>query len=306
MPAMYCHRCDQAAAIRMREHRLQLCKEHFLDWAVLQTEHTIRKLGMFTRGEKVLAAVSGGKDSLSLWDILWRLNYTVDGMFIHLGIESEEHYSQTSEAMARQFAAERGLTLHVVNLSETYGKTIVEFAHLKKWGKDRPCAVCGMAKRHIMNQAAIDLGYGVLATGHNLDDEAAVLLLNTMNWHVDLLRRQAPVLEAGGGLPRKVKPLCRLYERETAAYALLRGIAYVEEECPYATGSTLLYYKDVLNRMEGEHAGYKLNFYANFLHAREELFGQKVVKDLEEGHACPNCRQPTMSEGLCAFCKMIN
>jgi tRNA(Ile)-lysidine synthase TilS/MesJ len=39
----------------------------------------------------------------------------------------------------------------------------------------KTCAVCGLTKRHVMNRIARDLGYDVLATGHNLDDEAAVL-----------------------------------------------------------------------------------------------------------------------------------
>lgn len=305
MPAMYCHHCGQMAAIRMKEHRLQLCKDHYLEWVVQQTEHTIHKFGMFTRSKPLLVAVSGGKDSLSLWDVLWRLGYQAEGMYINLGIESEGHYSDASEHHARRFAEQRQLNLHVVNLKQAYGKSIPEFASQKKWGKERPCAVCGMAKRHIMNQAAIDHGFGVLATAHNLDDEAALLMVNTMNWHVNLLRRQSPVLEAGGGLPRKVKPFCRFYERETAAYALLRGIEYVEEECPHSLGSTQLYYKGVLNRMEDEHPGYKLNFYANFWNARQELFGQKVVKDIDEGHLCPTCGQPTTTGEQCAFCKMV-
>jgi len=306
MPAMYCHRCDQMAAIRMKEHRLQLCKDHYLDWFVQQTQGYIQKFHMFSQSDKVLVAVSGGKDSLSLWDVLWRLNYLADGMYIHLGIESEDHYSDSSEAYCRRFAEERGLVLHVVNVREQYGKSVPEFARMKKWGKERPCAVCGMAKRHLMNQAAIDHGYNVLTTAHNLDDEAALLMLNTMNWHVELLRRQSPILEAGGGLPRKVKPFCRFYERETAAYALLRGIDYIEEECPHATGSTQLYYKVILNQMENEHTGYKLNFYTNFWNAREKLFGQKVVKDSGDGKACPNCGQPTTADGLCSFCRMVN
>jgi uncharacterized protein (TIGR00269 family) len=306
MPAMQCHHCDQMAAIRMKQHRLQLCKEHYLEWFVTQTEHTIRKFEMFNRRrDKVLVAVSGGKDSLSLWDVLWRLNYQAEGMYINLGIESQEHYSDSSEAFARRFAEERGLTLHVVNVNNEYGKSVPDFARQKKWGKDRPCGVCGMVKRHIMNQAASDHGCPVLTTAHNLDDEAALLLLNTMNWNVSLLRRQAPVLEAGGGLPRKVKPFCRFYERETAAYALLRGIEYVEEECPHSGGSTQLYYKDVLNRMEHEHTGYKMNFYTNFWNARIELFGQIAVKDVGDGHGCPNCGQPTTSNDLCAFCKLV-
>ena len=39
-------------------------------------------------------------------------------------------------------------------------------------------------------------------------------------------------------LVRKVKPLVRLAERETAAYALLRGIDYIVEECPMVEGNT--------------------------------------------------------------------
>ena len=305
MPAMYCHRCRQMAAIRMKQHRLQLCREHYLEWFIQQTEHFIKKFGMFTRDEKILVAVSGGKDSLSLWDVLFHLGIPADGMYINLGIESKEHYSDSSEEYARRFADERGLKLHVVNVAAQYGKSMIEFARQKRWGKERPCGVCGMIKRHVMNQAAIDGGYEVLATAHNLDDEAALLLLNTMNWHVDMLRRQSPVLEAGAGLPRKVKPFCRFYERETAAYALLRGIEYVEEECPFSEGSTQLYYKGILNQIEGEHTGYKLNFYSNFWNARKELFGQKVVKDMDTGHLCSNCGQPTTANGLCSFCKMV-
>ena len=304
MPAMLCHRCDQMAAIRMKEHRLQFCKDHYIEWIIEQTEHVIHKYQMFTRHDRVLVAVSGGKDSLSLWDVLWKLNYQAEGMYINLGIEGDEHYSDKSESYARRFAEDRGLKLHVVNVRAQYGKTIPELARQKKWGQDRPCAVCGMVKRHIMNQAAQDSGSPILVTAHNLDDEAAVLLLNTMNWQVDLMRRQAPVLEAGGGLPRKAKPFCRLYERETAAYAVVRGIDYIEEECPHSDGSTQLYYKGILNRMEGDHAGYKLQFYASFLSARERLFGAKVVKEFEEGQTCPRCGQPTKTEGLCAFCKM--
>jgi hypothetical protein len=54
----------------MRQHKLALCREHFLSWLPEQTERFIRHYGMFTREERVLVAVSGGKDSLALWDIL--------------------------------------------------------------------------------------------------------------------------------------------------------------------------------------------------------------------------------------------
>jgi tRNA-5-methyluridine54 2-sulfurtransferase len=71
----------------MRQHKLALCKEHYLEWIPEQTERFIKKYKMFSREEKVIVAVSGGKDSLSLWDILVRLGYKADGLYIGLGID---------------------------------------------------------------------------------------------------------------------------------------------------------------------------------------------------------------------------
>ncbi len=307
MTAMRCRKCQVQAAIHMRQHRLALCPQHYLEWFGEQTERMIEKYRMFSPQERILVAVSGGKDSLSLWDVLSRLGYAVDGLYINLGIQSEEDYSNSSEGFARQFAQERGLSLRVVNVAETTGRTIPQLAERTGWGKDRPCGVCGIVKRHVMNQAALENGYDVLATAHNLDDEAAFLMQNTFQWQTDFLRRQAPVLEAGKGLVRKVKPFCRFYERETAAYALLSGIPYIEEECPHATGSKQLFYKGLLNKLENDHPGTKLQFYVGFLNARDQgLFQPARPVNQQEGlHLCPNCGQPTTKDGLCSYCRIV-
>jgi uncharacterized protein (TIGR00269 family) len=159
-----------------------------------------------------------------------------------------------------------------------------------------------------MNQAAKDGQYDVLATAHNLDDEVAVLFSNTLSWQVDLLERQAPVLEESAGFSRKVKPFYRFYERETAAYTLLEGIDYIEEECPFSNGSKQLAYKAMLNKLEEYHPGIKRNFYANFLNAKDQGFfraantAPSAAVDL---HPCPSCGQPTTNDSMCAFCKMV-
>ena len=156
-----------------------------------------------------------------------------------------------------------------------------------------------------MNRIARDLGYDVLATGHNLDDEAAVLFGNTLSWSGDYLLRQGPVLPSTDGLARKVKPLCRFYEREMTAYALLRGIEYIYEECPFAEGSTSIYYKEILNQLENDRPGAKLTFYLRFLEARQSgLFAEHKDAALNL-HPCTNCGQPTSAPGLCSFCRMI-
>ena len=84
-----------------------------------------------------------------------------------------------------------------------------------------------------------------------------MLFGNVLHWQTDYLGRQLPVLPARHGFPRKVKPLVRLGERETAAYCVLRGIDYIVEECPMAAGNKHLGYKEALNAIEVDVAGHE-------------------------------------------------
>lgn len=304
---MKCSKCGAKAVINMRQHKLALCREEYLEWLPAQVQRFIEKYKMFRRDERVLVAVSGGKDSLSLWDILWRLGYEADGLYIGLGIDGGIGYSDESQRLTEAFAAERNLKLQVVSVPQAHGESIPEMAERTHRGRGKPCAVCGLTKRHIMNRVALEGGYAALVTGHNLDDEAATLFGNTLNWQPGNLARQWPVLEAGQpGLARKAKPLCRIYEREMAAYALLRGIEYIYDECPYAEGSKSIYYKELLNKLEADRPGVKLNFYVSFLEAKGKgLFAVQADPEIEKLHTCPSCGQPTTAPGECAFCRMV-
>ncbi len=128
---------------------------------------------------------------------------------------------------------------------------------------------------------------------------------NTLQWETGYLARQAPVLPSTHPkLARKVKPFCRLYERETAAYALVRGIDYIYDECPYAVGAKTIFYKSLLNQLENRSPGAKMQFYVQFLKAKEE--GRFMAAEGEEGtlNECQSCGQPTTAPGLCAFCRL--
>ncbi len=302
---MKCRKCGAPAAINMRHHKLSLCAAHYLTWFVQQTERAIHKYRMFTHDERILVAVSGGKDSLALWDVLLRLGYHADGLTIDLGIDDGVYYSAHSLEMTQAFAAQHPETrLHVVSIPARYGESVPAVARRKR-RVQRPCAVCGLIKRHEMNRVALEEGYDVLATGHNLDDEAATLFGNVLHWQSTYLRRQAPVLPANdAGLARKVKPFCRSYERETAAYTLLRGIAYIYEECPFAVGATSLEHKATLTQLEHDAPGTKLHFYLSFLKAKREGLFSAEQQEGTALHPCQKCGQPTIAPDLCAFCRL--
>ena len=286
----------------MRQHRLALCQDHFLEWVPQQVQRAMEKFHMFGPGERLLVAVSGGKDSLGLWDILLRLGYPAEGLYIHLGIP-DGNYSEVSQEKVERFAADRGAPFRVVSVAAEYGMTIPQVSRRKR-GRST-CGTCGLVKRHIMNRVACEGGYTAIATGHNVDDEAAVLFQNALHWATGYLARQAPVLPASHPrLARKVKPLIRIYEREMAAYALVRGIDYIYEECPYSKGATTLFYKDLLNQLEERSPGAKQQFYLSFLQARQEGRLLPVeVSEVEMGE-CTRCGQPTTAPELCAFCRL--
>jgi uncharacterized protein (TIGR00269 family) len=289
----------------MRQHKLALCGSHFLGWIPEQTQRFIDKYKMFGEDSRILVAVSGGKDSLALWDVLHQLGYQTTGLYIGLGINDNTDYSEISHRMAEKFAIENNLELILVDVADAEGATIPEASKLTERGKRKPCSVCGLTKRYLMNRAAQEGGYDVLVTGHNLDDEAAVLFGNTINWAVGYLARQGPVLEeTADGLVRKAKPFCRFYERETAAYALLREIDYIYDECPYAEGATSIYYKELLNQMEEVRPGMKLSFYLSFLRAKKSgLFVHESTLAKSELANCHTCGQPTTAPDQCAYCR---
>jgi uncharacterized protein (TIGR00269 family) len=298
-----CKKCGSPAAVNMRQHRLALCGEHFVEWFVAQTQRSLDKYAMFGPGDRVLVAVSGGKDSLALWDVLLRLGYDAQALYINLGI-SGERYSEESRGRVERFAAgRRGAEFQIVDLEASYGKSIPELAREKRGRK--VCSICGLVKRHVMNRVACEGGFVAVATGHNLDDEAAVLFQNVLRWQTGYLRRQAPVLPSTHPrLARKVKPFFRFYERDTASYALLRGIDYIYEECPHSRDATTIFYKELLNRLETRSRGAKQQFYLSFLQARgaeDLLSGSQEEPRLAE---CENCGQPTTAPRLCAFCRL--
>jgi len=232
-----------------------------------------------------------------VWDILLELGYHADGLYLGLGIGD---YSDESGEYARDFASQRGLSLRSIDLREEYGYDIPTAADATR---RVPCSACGLSKRHLFDAAARDGGYDVVVTGHNLDDEAAVLFGNALRWDVEYLARQLPVLPARNGFPKKAKPLMRLTERETAAWCIVRGIDYQVEECPMAAGNKHLTYKAALNAIERESPGAKSAFYLNFVEKMAPLLAGTTQAAAGELRPCPECGAPTTGD-LCAFCAL--
>jgi tRNA-5-methyluridine54 2-sulfurtransferase len=293
---MRCIKCAEKAVIELPRHSSAFCKPHFLEYFTNQVKRAVRRNEMFTHQDRILVAVSGGKDSLTLWHVLSRMGYLTAGLHIHLGIGA---YSDASYEKTARFALHHGLDLVTVNLHERYGLGVPE---VSKKLRRVPCSACGLSKRYILNREAFERGFTVIATGHNLDDEAATLLGNILHWQIEPLTRQSPVLASNGKrLVKRVKPLYTITERESAAYALLCGIDFIEEECPNAHRAKSLLYKDVLDRIEVGSPGTKQRFLTDFFDKAKGHLRHGV--DAVALRECAMCGDTTTAE-ICAFCRL--
>ena len=294
---MKCRKCGGTAVLELRRHNAAFCAPDFLDFFRNQVREAVRKYRMLDKDEHVLVAVSGGKDSLALWDVLLDEGYRTTGLYLDLGIFD---YSVESRRKCEEFAAGRGVPLIVASVAEEVGGPVPV---IKEVTRRPPCSGCGLSKRYLMNRVALDHGIGVVATGHNLDDEAATLFGSIAHWQTDALARQSPALPSTHAkLVRRVKPLYRLSELETSAYAFLRRIDYIVEECPFAKGATSIAHKEILNRMEDASPGAKHNFLFGFLEKARAAFERAEAVELRE---CVRCGQVTTGT-ICAFCKLAD
>lgn len=294
---MKCTRCKAPAIIDLPSHNSAFCQDCFIKFFEKQVQKGIDQHNLIEKGEKVLVALSGGKDSLALLLVLSRLGYDVTGLHIDLAIGSS---SEKARAVCERFCKKHNVPL-IVREMEKEGLAIPKV----KERLNRPiCSACGKIKRYYFNQTARELGFDALATGHNLDDEIARLTSNTLRWDRAYLSDQGPVLPDDEGFRKKIKPLWRVTEYETAHYAFLMDIENHYAPCPYSTGATFSVLKSIWIDLELAMPGRKIDFYQGFLERGKPAFTDEEKKKGKDLLPCPSCGYPTSSGDICGVCRI--
>jgi uncharacterized protein (TIGR00269 family) len=288
---MKCKICKKEAHIEIKYPKMALCKEHFIEYFEKKVQKTIKKYKMIKPEDKVLIAISGGKDGAVVTYVLKKLGYNVECLHINLGIGE---FSKKSLEYVKKQTSHIGVKCHIIDLKELTGKGVPDIRSRKP-----KCSICGIAKRYLVSKFAYDNNFDVMVTGHNLDDEVAFILNNIMNWSVSYLARQGPVLPQRGKYPKKVKPLYENTEEEISAYAEVVGLEVFSEKCPFAKKAITLEYKEMLNKLEEKRPGMKYNFLVGYLKNRH-LF-EKELEDIPFVE-CKVCGMSSSGE-VCSFCR---
>src|SRR2546428_10061330 len=124
---MRCHKCKGKAVLDIPRHHTAFCKACLTEFVCAQVERAVAEERMFTTADRVLVAVSGGKDSLSLLNILRKLGYQADAFSVGPGIRQEPRQSKEK---GRRHTRARGIPLLVHELKEDEGAGIHALADL--------------------------------------------------------------------------------------------------------------------------------------------------------------------------------
>jgi len=310
MGAVPCTSCKRRDAVFMRAYSGEkLCARCFCRSIEDKVRSTIARYDMFKPNDKIMIAVSGGKDSIALLHILLKIEKAFPKASLCAVTVDEGIIGYRDEAL--KFAIDNckklGINHAVTSFKELYSYSLDKIVKMtsEKGESGRgltPCAYCGVLRRRALNLAARKGGVDKLATAHNLDDETQTILLNIL--HGDALRmaRVKPVLaDVHPKFVQRVKPLCEVPEKEVALYAYLKRIEFQGIPCPYASTALRNDIRVMLNRMEEKHAGVKFTLIKSIERIRPTLEAVAEEVKLQE---CRNCGEPTVGK-ICKPCQML-
>ncbi len=251
-------------------------------------KNTIEKYKMIENNDRILVALSGGKDSITLLHILTKLGYEPEAVFINLRIPE---FSEKSKQIVETITEETNTKFHIIDV-EDYGIKIEKVP-------PRPvCSVCGIVKRYLINRFSVENGFSIVLTGHTMEDELVFFLNNLVSGNFEYIAKQKPVLERSEKVSKKGRPLFFVSESEIEKYVKENNLPVLTEKCPNSKGNKQERFKEMLKNL---HPETKRNMMKNVLKISEKFSVRK------EWNYCKLCGYPTESkDGICSFCKIKN
>lgn len=298
-----CSGCGVSQVYYRRQHEgVDLCRKCFLESVEVKVRRTIAKRRMLEPDDTVAVALSGGKDSVALLRILWKLERRFPpARLVALTVdEGISGYRSEAVSISRDICSELEIEHTVVSFEELFGVTMDDVA--RRQNELQPCSYCGVLRRKALNEGARRMGATKIATAHNLDDEVQTALLNVMHGDVERISRASSIL--GKTTPRfipRIKPLAEVPERETTLYAYAYGTRFQTIPCPHGHDALRGDIRVMLNRLELKHPGIGHTIYRSMERLSEAMGSTGRPRGFR---ACSICGEPTPND-TCEACIML-
>jgi uncharacterized protein (TIGR00269 family) len=299
-----CNKCGNTHIIIKRKHSGQsLCRECFIESINEKVLKNIRKYNLIKKGDKVLMALSGGKDSVVALHILNSLKerniIELTALTIDEGIEG---YREEGIKIAAKNAQKLGVEHKVVSFKDYFRLNLNEMM-AKNDQLRHACTYCGVFRRWILNREAQEQEATKIATGHNLDDETQSILMNYLEGNINNLVRIGPKTESTDRrFTVKIKPLREIPEKEVGLYAVAADIKVHLAGCPYAGESFRGEIGSFIKELSTNHPTIMYSTLKGFEKIKSALKSEIIIKG-NLGN-CKRCGEPAADE-LCKACTFL-
>ncbi|HDD36402.1 MAG TPA: adenine nucleotide alpha hydrolase family protein [Archaeoglobus veneficus] len=281
---MKCKKCNSRAIANLKQYKIALCEKCYPKFYESLVKRSIKKYGILKKDERILTAVSGGKDSVALAKVLKNLGYEIEMLYIDLGIRE---YSKRCKNIVEKLSETIDVDLNVLKLSD-FGFTIDDVEMRKV------CSACGTAKRYLMNKFARENKFDIIATGHTSEDLTSFAIKNIVGGNFGWIEKLKPRIESfDEKIIPKARPLFERMEKENMLYVLTLKLPFSTESCPNAPIND---WKEIVYEIERRKIGFNQNFVRGLINAK------KLAK-LDVKY-CKICGEVTTSD-MCAFCKLV-
>ncbi|MEO2154468.1 MAG: ATP-binding protein [Nanoarchaeota archaeon] len=264
-----------------------------------RVHETIKKYKLINKDDRVLLALSGGKDSsvlaFVLNDLKEKIGFELHLLHIDVGIEKNKYLTERVKKIAEKLK----LPLHIVKAPISIDKVFEKSQKENK--KANLCRICGIERRYYYIKFALENNFNVIATGHNLNDEAETFLMNILqnNWTAAISNY---IKKEKQGFPRKIKPLYFVSNEETEKAARELDIIEKKEECPYSRKAFRYLVRGFLNNLKEKDPAI-LNKIINFQLKFYETINKDNINKEKELKKCKICGFPSQKE-ICKMCEL--
>lgn len=306
MAGMKCDKCGSSYVItKNKQSGLCLCRDCFIESLEKKAFRTIRKENLLDKDDNVLVALSGGKDSVTVLEVLnsFRERNIIDICAVTVD-EGIAGYRQEGVDIACHHAERLGIEHKVISLKEEYGVSLDEI--MVSSGHRGSCTYCGVFRRDIINKAAREMGATKIATGHNLDDEVQAIMMNYLEGNIDnLTKLGAKTTSLSDKFTVKIKPLREIPEYDIGLYVVARDLDVHFDSCPYAQQSFRGEVSQLINNLNEKHPNIKYSTLRGYDKVKNAI-GNNLNKEFKSSSFsnCVRCGEPSANK-LCRKCTFL-